>query len=110
MCRHFSSWCPRHYPRRASLARPVDELGDGENQEERAAALQHRLLGDSRREELAADDGDARAQRVAEDASYRHSPYVLVGGHRDRRDLRAITPLGDEGQRERLQRRRRKMW
>ena len=60
------------------------------------------LLADARREHAAAHDREARAHGVAHDAPGDDAVRVLRRRERDRRDLRPVAPLRQEGERERL--------
>eukprot|EP00326_Haptolina_ericina_P010075 CAMPEP_0181217282 /NCGR_PEP_ID=MMETSP1096-20121128/27064_1 /TAXON_ID=156174 ORGANISM="Chrysochromulina ericina, Strain CCMP281" /NCGR_SAMPLE_ID=MMETSP1096 /ASSEMBLY_ACC=CAM_ASM_000453 /LENGTH=170 /DNA_ID=CAMNT_0023309395 /DNA_START=367 /DNA_END=875 /DNA_ORIENTATION=+ len=86
----------------ASVARPVEQLGECKDDEQSPTSDQHGLFRDTRGEQPAADHSDASAEPMPRDAPQRDAPQILVGSHRDRRDLRP-TPLGHKGEAEGLQ-------
>mmetsp|Transcript_121787 Transcript_121787/g.345201 ORF Transcript_121787/g.345201 Transcript_121787/m.345201 type:complete len:200 (+) Transcript_121787:176-775(+) len=75
-----------------------------EDEEEQPAAQGDGPLRDVGRQHAAAQDRQARAQAVAEDAPERHAQGVLRRRERDGRDLRAVAPLGDECEHQSLER------
>lgn len=52
------------------------------------------------------NDGSASADAVTDHGTENDPPVILAGGHGDRGDLAAITPLAEEGHDERLHPRR----
>lgn len=90
-----------------SLLHPRHERVRSEQAEEHAARDGDRPLGDVLGHVAAPDDRGARAHRVTHHASDGHANRVAARRQADRRDLRAIAPLREERDDERLHEHRR---
>eukprot|EP00411_Alexandrium_monilatum_P077777 CAMPEP_0175626944 /NCGR_PEP_ID=MMETSP0096-20121207/71244_1 /TAXON_ID=311494 /ORGANISM="Alexandrium monilatum, Strain CCMP3105" /LENGTH=191 /DNA_ID=CAMNT_0016932325 /DNA_START=9 /DNA_END=584 /DNA_ORIENTATION=- len=82
-----------------------EEVQNGKEQEEKSTQEGDEALRDplAKLKPLSAKDSEARADRVPHARSHDDTEGVLVRRERDCRDLRAVAPLGQECQHERLQ-------
>ena len=85
------------------IRRINQEGGKGEEDEDDSTDQSHRSHGNPLRDHSAADDGQSRAEGVAQSSSDHDAGHVLAGGEHDRGDLRPIAPFGEKSQSQRLQ-------
>eukprot|EP00218_Dolichomastix_sp_CCMP3274_P010555 CAMPEP_0170144078 /NCGR_PEP_ID=MMETSP0033_2-20121228/13290_1 /TAXON_ID=195969 /ORGANISM="Dolichomastix tenuilepis, Strain CCMP3274" /LENGTH=296 /DNA_ID=CAMNT_0010380559 /DNA_START=74 /DNA_END=962 /DNA_ORIENTATION=+ len=81
----------------------VDESHERKDEKEEAAGEGDGALRDAEREDASPEDGEARADEVPDDGAERDGVRVEVRGERDGGDLRAVPPLREKGEDERLE-------